>query len=102
IGSRVPATIKNLAEEQLDNMKALLDSPVARHRDVFLYALIIVMSRLGSPWQLSRLAIKAAESDNATKVATTSFAVAVDIVLTDIERIVSDLRSALKSAQGES
>ena len=50
--------ISNLADEQLDNVKALLDSPIGRHRDVFLYALLMVMSRLGSPWQLIRLAIQ--------------------------------------------
>ena len=63
IGSRLPPTISNLADEQLENVRALLDSPIGRHRDVFLYALLIVMSRLGSPWQLIRLAIHAAASD---------------------------------------
>src|ERR1041385_3430775 len=58
ISSRLPPTISNLGEGQLENAKALLDSPIARHRDVFLYALLLVMSRLGAPWQLIRLAIR--------------------------------------------
>jgi hypothetical protein len=101
VGSRLPATIANLAEDQLDNVKTLLDSPLARHRDIFLYALLVVLSRLGVPWQLIRLAIRAAESDVAARVAETPFAVAVDVVLTDIERLVEDLRSALTSGRGE-
>src|SRR6185295_19183456 len=31
IGSRLPATITNLADEQLENVKSLLESPVGRH-----------------------------------------------------------------------
>ena len=49
IGSRLPPSISNLADEQLDNVKALLESPIGRHRDVFLYALLLVMSRLARP-----------------------------------------------------
>src|ERR1051325_6458173 len=37
VGSRLPASISNLAGEQLENVKDLLDSPVGRHRAVFLY-----------------------------------------------------------------
>ena len=99
IGSRLPATISNLADEQLDNVKALLESPMGRHRDVFVYALIMVMNRLGAPWQLIRLAIHAAGSDAAARVAETPFAVAVEIVLTDIERMIASLRDSVKAGR---
>jgi hypothetical protein len=98
IGSRLPASISNLASEQLQNVWGLLDSPIGRHRDVFLYALLVVMSRLGSPWQLIRLAIHAAVSDSAEHLAATPFAVAVDVVLGDLDRIVTNLREALAIA----
>jgi hypothetical protein len=52
LASRLPLSIGNLADEQLENVRNLLESPVGRHRDVFLHALLMVMSRLGSPWQL--------------------------------------------------
>src|SRR5712691_1531343 len=77
LGARLPPHIRNLAEEQLDNVKALLDSPVARHRDVFLYGLLLVMSRLGSPWHLIRLAVKTADTDKAVRIAETPVALAV-------------------------
>jgi hypothetical protein len=99
IASRLPASISNLADEQLDNVRALLDSPIGRHRDVFLYALLMVMSRLNSPWQVIRLAIQAAGSDAAVRIAETPFAIAVEIVLTDVERMVAALRESLKAAQ---
>jgi hypothetical protein len=101
IGSRLPATIGNLAGDQLENVKALLDSPIGRHRDVFLYALLIVMNRLGSPWQLIRLAIQAAASDLAEHIAATPFAIAIDMVLGDLDRIVTDLRGALTARDSE-
>src|SRR6185295_1794890 len=84
-----------------ENVRALLDSPVGRHRDVFLYALLIVMSRLGSPWQLIRLAILAAASDAVEHIAATPFAMAVDVVLGDFDRIVNNLRGALKAADSD-
>jgi hypothetical protein len=97
--SRLPATIKNLADEQLDNVKALLDSPVGGHPDVFLYALILVMGRLAVPCQLVRLAIKAAETDQAARVAGTPYALAVTIVLEDMEREVTVLRADVKGGR---
>lgn len=96
LSQRLPISIKNLADEQLDNVKALLDTPIARHSDVFLYALLLTMSRLGQPWQLLRLATKAADSDHAARVAETPYGVAVAIVLTEIERLLDLLRQSLK------
>jgi hypothetical protein len=46
---------------------------------------------------LVRLAIRAAESDSAARIAETSYAVAVDIVLTDIDRMIATLRGSLKT-----
>src|SRR5437763_352807 len=99
IGSRLPPIISNLGDEQLENVKALLDSPIGRHRDVFLYALLVVMGRLGSPWQLIRLAIHAAASDIAAQVAKTRFAVAVDVVLDDLDRMIANLHDSLKGGR---
>jgi hypothetical protein len=100
IGSRMPASISNLADDQLENVRALLDAPVGRHRDVFLHALLLVMSRLNSPWQVIRLAIAAAGTDAAIRVAETPYAVAVEIVLGDMERMITSLRDSLKSGRG--
>lgn len=101
IAARLPRTIGNLADEQLENVGAVLESPTARRSDVILYALLIVMARLNSPWQLTRLAVHAAKSDAASRVAATPFAVAIDVVLTDIDRMISNLRGAVKSGKGD-
>jgi hypothetical protein len=69
---------------------------VARHRDVYVYALVLVMNRLAAPWQLVRLAIKAADSDVVSKIAATPYAVAVDMVLTEVDRVMGLLRAEVK------
>ena len=100
IASRLPASIGNLADDRSTMCKTLLELPIGRHRDVFLYALLLVMSRLGSTWQLIRLAILAAGSDAAARIAETPFSVAVEIVLADVERMIGALRDSVKAGRG--
>lgn len=100
--SRLPPQIRNLADDHLDNVRALLDSPIGGHPDVFVYALVLVMGRLASPWQLVRLAVKAAESDVAAKIMGTSYAVAVSIILGEMDRILSVLRDDIKRGRFDS
>jgi hypothetical protein len=94
--SRLPAQIKNLADEQLDNVKALLDSPIGGHPDVFVYALVLVMGRLSAPWQLVRLAVRAADSDLATKIVGTPYGIAVSLVLSEMDRMLATLREEIR------
>jgi hypothetical protein len=58
------------------------------------------MSRLGAPWQIVRLGIKAASSDVAARVAETHYGVAVTIVLAELERLIGELRTDLRSGRG--
>ena len=99
VASRLPPAIGNLTEHQLGNVKALLDSPVGCHPDVFVYALIVVMSRLAAPWQLIRLAVRAANSDAATRIAQTPYALAIDLVVAEIERAIAIMRAALEAGR---
>jgi hypothetical protein len=96
IESRLPGHIRNLGEGTLDNVKSLLDSPICAEQKLRPYALILVMNRLAVPWQLIRLAVKAAESDAAARIAASPYALAVTITLGEIERMVGDLGSDLK------
>lgn len=100
LGLRLPPQIRNLVEPELSQVKALLDSPLLPKPDLRVYGLVLVMSRLATPWQLIRIAVRAAESDDTTRIAATPYAVAVTIVLDEIERMVRELRGELKSGQG--
>ena len=96
VAERLPGHIRNLADVPLDATKALLEQPAIRRDGLLPYALILVMSRLAAPWQLIRIATKAAVSDDTARVAATPYAAAVTIVLADIERMVAELKIDLR------
>src|SRR4029079_18749391 len=52
LSARLPLQIGNLANDQLDECKALIESAAARDGELFLYALLTVMNRMTAPWQL--------------------------------------------------
>jgi hypothetical protein len=108
LGRRLPTHIRAFERDQIDAVKTFLDSAATqsppesvglRKSDVFLYGLILVMARLGAPWQLIRVAARAAESDAAARVAETPYAAAVTIVLSETEGMVGELRSELKAGR---
>ncbi len=100
LSARLPLQIGNLANDQLEECKTLIESAAARDGELFLYALLTVMNRLTAPWQLIRLGVKAAGSDTAARVAETHYGVAVNIVLAELERMVAELRDDLRCGQG--
>ena len=100
IENRLPGHIRNLADAQLAELKSMLDSAFGNRTDLLPYALILVMGRLASPWQLIRFAVAAAESDKEARIAGTTYAIAVAITFADIERMVAELKSDLKSGRG--
>jgi hypothetical protein len=100
LAAQLPGHIGSLTGPALETVKAQLDSAVTGKSDRFLYSLVLVMSRLALPWQLVRLATKAANSDDAKRIAETRYAVTVDIVLEEIDRRVRELAADLKSGRG--
>jgi hypothetical protein len=98
--TQLPGHINSLAGPMLDNVKGLVDSTAAGNADLLLYSLILVMGRLASPSHLIRLATKAAGSDQAKRVAETPYAVAVQVVLEEVDRRVRELATDLKSGRG--
>jgi hypothetical protein len=98
--SQLPGHLNTLGDGQVLQIKTLLDAQLAKRSEIFLHGLVTVMSRLSASWQLIRLATKAAESDNAARVAATPYAAAVNIVLAEVERLVSELKADLKGGRG--
>jgi hypothetical protein len=97
---RLPGHIKNFSDQMVDDVKALVESPVAGGSSLFLYVLVIVMSRLAAPWQLIRLATRAAGGDSAARIAETQYEITVSMVLSEMERMVGELKSELRSGKG--
>jgi hypothetical protein len=100
LGAQLPGHITSLTGPVLESVKVQLDSPAAVKSDLFLYSLVLVMSKLAAPWQLLRLATRAANSDTAKRIAETPYAVAVEIVLEEVDRRVRELAADLKSGRG--
>lgn len=96
----LPLQISNLSNGRLKDCKTLIESTSERDPDLFIYALLMVMSRLVAPWQLIRLATNAAASAVAARIAETPYAIAVTIVLAELERQVAELRSDLRGRRG--
>jgi hypothetical protein len=104
VAQRLPAIMPAFEREQVDLVKALLtgataqraEGAIASKNDIFLYGLVLVVGRLAESWQLVRIATRAAASSDEIRVAGTPFAVAVNIVLGDLECMLSDLQSGLR------
>ena len=103
---RLPHHIRVFEREQIDTVKSQLDAAAAqssletaavRKSDLFLYGLVLVMSRLAAPWQLIRIATRAADSDATVRIAETPYAMAITLVLGETESMVGELRGELKA-----
>jgi hypothetical protein len=106
LARRLPNQIRAFEREQIDSVKALLEGPTAQKTpasrgasgsDAHLYALVLIMGRLAAPWQLVRIAARAAETDDTARIAETPWAIAVTLVLGEVECMVSELRAELKA-----
>ena len=106
LARRLPSHLRTFERDQIDSVKLLLESAIAQKAqsgaslakaDVFLYGFILIMGRLATPWQLIRIATRAAETDEAARIAETPYGRAVTIVLGEVECLVNDLRNDLKT-----
>jgi hypothetical protein len=99
-GAHLPGHIPSLEGETLAKAKALLDIVPIEDADTLLSGLLIVMSRLASPWQLIRIATADMPGAPAAQLAESRYAATVSIVLAEIERVVSELKAELRSGRG--
>jgi hypothetical protein len=106
LARRLPNHLRTFERDQIDSIKLLLEAAIAQKAqngggvvktDAFLYGFVLIMGRLASPWQLIRIATRAAETDVAARIAETPYARTVTIVLGEVDCMVSDLRSELKA-----
>src|SRR6516165_8782481 len=94
LARRLPNHLRTFERDQIDSVKLLLEGAIAQKTqsgasvaktDVFLYGFVLIMGRLAAPWQLIRIATRAAETDEAARIAETPYARAVTIVLGEVE-----------------
>jgi hypothetical protein len=92
----LPAKMSKFDDAQVTKIMALLDGFAKKNPDAVPFALALVALRLKTPWQLIRLATKAARSKKAVDIAATPYAIAVPMVLDRLEDKRAVLRLALK------
>ena len=100
LSARLPLRIGNLANDQLDECKALIESAAARDGELFL-----VCSAASHEQDDRAMAVDPAWGQSSRKryccaCCETHYGVAVNIVLAELERMVTELRDDLRSGQG--
>jgi hypothetical protein len=99
LSGRLPSYLRIFAESQLTSAMASLNVPALQTPLVLPFALSLVMQRLSATWQIIRLAIKVAASDDEIRVAATSYGVAVTMALHDLASVAASLRADIKRGQ---
>jgi hypothetical protein len=96
LAGRLPSFLRVFADTQIGSVSASLSIPSLQTPQLLPFALSLVMQRLSAPWQIIRLAIKMAASDDELRVAATPYGVAVTIALHDLSCLAASLRSDIK------
>jgi hypothetical protein len=101
LNSRLPSYLRVFSDSQIVSVSASLNTPPLQTPQLLPFALSLVMQRLTAPWQIIRLAIKTAASDDEIRVAATPNGVAVTMALHDLSCLAASLRSDIKRGQFE-
>jgi hypothetical protein len=93
----LPAAIDKFDDARVSQIAQLLDAFRKNHAEALAFAMALVATRLKTPWQLIRLTTKLAPSKNAADIAATPYAIAVAMVLDQLDDKRLALRVALKN-----
>ena len=96
LNGKMPGYMRMFGESQVVSTIAFLNVPSLQTPQVLPFALSLVMQRLTSPWQIIRLAVKMAASDDEVRVAATPYGVAVTIALHDLYFVAACLRTDIR------
>jgi hypothetical protein len=94
---RLPRFLRSFAESQVASVTGSLKVvPSLQTQQLLPFALSLVMQRLSAPWQIIRLAIKMAASDDEVRVAATPYGVVVTMALHDLACLAAGLRADIR------
>jgi hypothetical protein len=83
-------------DSQIATVASALNVPSLQTPQLLPFTLTLVIQRLVAPWQIIRLAIRMAASDDEVRVAATPYGVAVTIALHDLACLAAILRLDIK------
>jgi hypothetical protein len=96
LNGRLPISFRVFGETQVAAVAAALNVPSLQTPLLLPFALSLVMQRLTAPWQIIRVAIRMAASDDELRVAATPYGVAVTIALHDLYSLAAGLRMDIR------
>ncbi|MFL6836499.1 MAG: hypothetical protein ACJ8FZ_04220 [Bradyrhizobium sp.] len=96
LNEKLPRFLRAFGDPQIVSVMAALNIPVLQTPQMLPFALSVVVQRLTAPWQIIRLAIKMAASDDEIRVAATPYGVAVTMALHDLSCVAANLRMDIK------
>ena len=96
LNGRLQSYIRVFGESQIVSVITALNVPSLQTPMLLPFALSLVMQRLSAPWQIIRLAVKMAASDDEIRVAATPTGVAVTIALHDLSSLAASLRADIR------
>lgn len=96
---RMPSRFGTFGENQIRTVLDGLNVPSLQNPQVLPFALVLVMNRLASPWQIVRLGITVAASDDELRVAGTPYGVTVTMAIHDLASVAAELRADIKRAR---
>jgi hypothetical protein len=92
LNSRLPSYLRVFNDTQISAVMSAMNVPSLQSPQLLPFALSLVIQRLAAPWQIIRLAIRMASSDDEMRVASTPYGVAVTIALHDLSCLAATLR----------
>ena len=101
LGGKLPGYLRVFGDQQVGSTIEALNVPSLQTPLLLPFALSLIMQRLTAPWQIIRLAIKMAASDDEIRVAATPYGVAVTIALHDLSFVAACLRTDIRRGQFE-
>jgi hypothetical protein len=101
LGSRLPTQVRVFADAQIASVTEAFKVPSLQTMQLLPFALSLIAQRLVAPWQIVRLAIKMAASDDELRVAATPYGVAVTIALHDLSFVAACLRTDIRRGHFE-
>ena len=93
---KLPSYLRVFGESQVTSTIASLNVPSLQTPLLLPFALSLIIQRLTAPWQIIRLALKMAASDDEIRVAATPYGVAVTIALHDLSYLAACLRTDIR------
>jgi hypothetical protein len=97
--ARIASNIRNLADSQLVSVQEAIKASSLDTSLALPFVLSLLTQHLAAPWQIIRLAIVMANSDDEAKVSANMYGIAVTMTIDDLSCLVEGLRQDIRQGR---